>query len=392
MTGGVVWVTAEVPDRDGGGGNIRQAHLLAALAEHTPVDLLVSGEVHDEEVLASVRRLVTVPAIEPPPSSRIARRASAALTAWGRRHPLDVAAHARVRASMAPELDRLAERADAVLLHHQVLGPLLGRSDRTCPWSITLFHASGERSRQEAAVEPSRLQRALLRQDARNGARAEHGDVDAADGLVVLSAEDARRLGRPGTPTHIVQQGVDLRRFPRSPLPADPIVLFPGSLDYSPNVDGAAWFVEQMWPAIRARVPAAQLRIVGRQPPPSVRALHGRPGVEVHADVPTMAPWLAAARVSVAPLRIGTGVRMKAVEALAAERPLVGTTIGLEGLPLSDAEVAIADDPPAFADAVVALLLDDDLAERRRRAGRALVEDHFSWSVAGAQLARALGL
>ena len=106
--------------------------------------------------------------------------------------------------------------------------------------------------------------------------------------------------------------------------------------------------------------------------------------------MPLMAPWLASARVSVAPLRVGTGVRMKAMEALAAQRPLVGTTIALEGLPLTDAEAAIVDDPAGFADAVVALLVDDDLAERRRRAGRRLMEERYSWSVAGAQLADAL--
>lgn len=392
MTGGVLWVTSEVPDRDGGGGNIRQAHLLAALAALVPVDLLVAGEVTDEEVLASVRRLVAVAPAEPASGSRLARRATAAATAWGRRLPLDVAAHASVRARLARELSPLARQADAVLLHHQVLGPLLDAPARSAPWAITLFHASGARSFQEADVEPSRLQRALLRRDGRNATRAEQRYVDAADALVVLSDEDAERLGRAGTPTHVVQQGVDLRRFPRSTLPAAPVVLFPGSLDYSPNVDGARWFVELVWPRVRARVPTATLQIVGRQPPPSVRALHARDGVEVHADVPSMAPWIEGARVSVAPLRIGTGVRMKALEALAAQRPLVGTTIALEGLHLTDEEAAVVDDPAAFADAVVAVLEDDDLAERRRRAGRRLVEERFAWSVAGRQLASALGV
>jgi polysaccharide biosynthesis protein PslH len=391
VTAGVVWVTAEVPDRDGGGGNIRQAHLFAALAQHTPVDLLVAGEVRDTEVLDAARHIIQVPPVALPSDSRVARRAQAAFTAWARRRPLDVAAHGQVRAALAEELGRLSRDASALLLHHQVLGPLLARPrDDRARWALTLFHASGRRSFQEAAVEPSRLQRALLRQDGRNAARAERRYVEAADRLVVLSEEDAQRLGRPGTPTHLVQQGVDLRRFPVTPLPAAPVVLFPGSLDYSPNIDGSVWFVDAMWPAIRARVPDAQLRIVGRQPPREVRALHGQPGVEVHADVPSMAPWLAAARVSVAPLRIGTGVRMKAMEALAAQRPLVGTTIALEGLPLTEAEAAIVDEPGAFADAVVALLLDDELAERRRSAGRLLVEQHFSWSVAGAQLADAL--
>ena len=253
MRDGVVWVTSEVPDRDGGGGNIRQAHLLVALAEHTPVDLLVAGDVarprgggrrsphHLRSTGLGSRRVTGFPSgggrvhgVGPPPAPRRGL-------------------HAQVRAALSAELVGLAADAQALLLHHQVLGPLLEPPRPPGPrWALTLFHASGDRSFQEAAVEPSRLQRALLRKDGRNAERAEHRYVDAADRLVVLSEEDGRRLGRPGTPTHLVQQGVDLRRFPISPLTKEPMVLFPGSLDYSPNVDGSVWFVETMWPAIRA--------------------------------------------------------------------------------------------------------------------------------------------
>ena len=391
VTAGVVWVTTEPPRHAGGGGNQRQANLLRALAEHAPVDLLVLGPVEDDRVLASVRRLVVVPPDLPRSVPRPIRRARAAATAWVRHQPLDVAGAARARDGLARELGPLARGAAAVLLHHQVLGPLLDAPrDGPARRVLSLFHAAADRALQEAAVEANPLQRALLRRDGVNARRFEQRFVDQADALVVITEADARRLGRPGTPTHVVPQGVDLDRIATTALPDDPVVLFSGSLDYTPNVDGVTWFAAEIWPLIRAVVPEARLVVVGRQPTPAVVALRAQEGIEVHADVPSMDPWLAMARVSVAPLRIGTGIRVKALEALAAGVPVVGTTVGLEGVPVTEAEASVADQPADFAAAVVELLRDDTLARERQAAGRALAEARFSWKAAGQALADAL--
>jgi glycosyltransferase involved in cell wall biosynthesis len=111
----------------------------------------------------------------------------------------------------------------------------------------------------------------------------------------------------------------------------------------------------------------------------------------VHADVPIMAPYLAAARVAVVPLRMGTGTRLKALEAMAAGRPLVGTTIGLDGLGLEDGVHArIVDDPEAMAQAIVALLRSDAQAQALASAARRLVEDRFQWETIGAEFANAM--
>jgi glycosyltransferase involved in cell wall biosynthesis len=104
----------------------------------------------------------------------------------------------------------------------------------------------------------------------------------------------------------------------------------------------------------------------------------------VHADVPSMNPHYEAARVVVVPLRTGTGTRLKALEALASGRPVVGTTIGLEGIGIADREQAlVADDPAALADAVIAVLHDDQLAGRLAQAGRWHVEQRFGWDRIG---------
>jgi glycosyltransferase involved in cell wall biosynthesis len=98
--------------------------------------------------------------------------------------------------------------------------------------------------------------------------------------------------------------------------------------------------------------------------------------------VPTVLPYLAEARIALVPLHVGSGTRLKALEAMATGRPVVGTTVGLEGLGITDGvEAAVADKPGAMAGRIVELLEDDELASRMAAAGRKLVERSFCWSV-----------
>src|SRR5207302_4004164 len=151
-------------------------------------------------------------------------------------------------------------------------------------------------------------------------------------------------------------------RFQPAPLADAPTLVFTGTLSWGPNIDGLTWFCTDVLPLVRARVPDVRLDIVGREPLPEVEALARLAGVSVHADVPSVVPWLEQARVAVVPLRIGSGTRIKALEAMAAGRPVVGTSVGLEGLDIEDGVHAlVADEPPTLADAVVRVLTDDEV-------------------------------
>ena len=102
--------------------------------------------------------------------------------------------------------------------------------------------------------------------------------------------------------------------------------------------------------------------------------------IALHADVPTVVPWLERARAAVVPLRIGSGTRLKALEAMAAGRPVVGTSVGLEGLGIeAGAHAVVADDPSSFAAGVVQVLIDDDLAQRLARTGADHARRNFAW-------------
>ena len=179
---------------------------------------------------------------------------------------------------------------------------------------------------------------------------------------------------------------MDLDLLRPTPLPTAPQVLFPATLSYQPNIDGASWFCTRVWPRISSAVPGATLVLAGRAPAPAVRELERLPGVEMHADVPSMAPYFEAARVVVVPVRVGAGTRLKALDAMSAARPVVGTTTGLEGLGIVDGrEALVADTPETFAAAVVRTLQRDELAREMGAAGRRHVEQRFGWNRIGEQ-------
>jgi glycosyltransferase involved in cell wall biosynthesis len=183
----------------------------------------------------------------------------------------------------------------------------------------------------------------------------------------------------PG-PTIIVDNGVDLGRYDPTPVPREPRISLIGTLGYLPNSDGAQWFVNEVFPLIRRAVPEAVLDLVGRLAIPEVMALAEPPLVTVIPDVPDIRPYYERTRLVIVPLRVGTGTRLKALEGMAASRPVVGTTVGLAGLEVENGKHAlIADDPAELAKQVVQVLTDDSLATRLAEAGRALVTERYSW-------------
>ncbi len=381
----VLWVTDEPPGLELGGGNIRQAHLLQGLGRAADVCLLVMGEV-DNDVRDVVHDVVEVPARPlPQPGVKAVRRGLSLWLALAASGPWEVALTTGRRRRLRRLVERLAANTDLVVVSHLGLAGLLpGR--RSVPWVLQLHHVSSAKAAQEQALIPGRRQRWLTTREVAKARRFERWAVGAFDVVITVSDEDAEALaGEAGeTPPGrlvVVPNGVDTSRYPSAPLPDRPSVVMTGSLHYGPNVDGAQWFVQQVFPRIREQVPDATLDLVGRAPPPEVRALAERPGVAVHGDVPSVAPWLERCRVAIVPLRIGTGTRLKALEAMAAGRPVVGTTLGLGGLGLVDGvQARIVDDPVLMADAVVELLRDDAQAAKLAHAGRALAEQRFEWS------------
>lgn len=152
-------------------------------------------------------------------------------------------------------------------------------------------------------------------------------------------------------------------------------LVFVGSLDTPTNIEALRWFLGGCWPTIRVRHPAAVLQVVGRRPEDGLAEwLAGFDSVELHTDVPSVLGYVAGATVSVNPMRSGSGVNIKAIEAMSAGTPVVSTPTGSRGLGWRPGEhLLVADDPGAFADAVCGLLDNPWLAAEVGTAGREFV-------------------
>lgn len=210
----------------------------------------------------------------------------------------------------------------------------------------------------------------------------------SADGVLVCSRADQARLAAdaPSVNSEVIQNAADVDFLkPRSDDPQSDgnTVLFFGLLSTVPNVDGVSFFLQEIWPRILALRPNTRCKIVGGQAPASLIARRS-PGVEFTGMVDDLRPHLAAAAVVVVPLRLGSGTRLKIVEAWAMAKPVVSTTLGVEGIDaVPGRHVLVADDPQAFAEQTVRVLGDAGLARSLGVAGRRLAEESYSWRAAG---------
>lgn len=233
---------------------------------------------------------------------------------------------------------------------------------------------------------------AYARMTASKLARHERHVFAAADLVWVCSDEERALLdGSTARRVEVVPNGVDaFGEFAARDIATAPDrILFFGKLDYHPNSDAVRWFLDAIFPAIRARRPHVEFLVVGPGADADLRArIERTANAQLMGWVPELADLVASAAVVVVPLRAGGGTRLKILEALSLGRPLVSTTVGAEGLALvSGQDLVLADDPADFAAHVVSLL--DRPAEARRLggAGREAVCSRYDWSRMGEQMA-----
>jgi len=288
------------------------------------------------------------------------------------------------------ELDRLlgSRRFDVVFANLPYLAHYrLRRSPPGTPVPAVVIdsHDVGyDLARQVATSSAPFGQRVHARLNWRKLAREELAAYNDADGVCVCSAADQKRLAAdaPSATTVVIPNAADVEHLqPRSTdaAPDGRTVLFFGLLSTVPNVEGVLHFLREIWPRITAARPDARFAIVGADPAPAIRA-HSGPGVTIVGPVADLRPHLAAAAVIVVPLRLGSGTRLKILEAWAMARPVVSTSLGAEGLDaVPGRHLLIADDPADFARSVLRVLGEPSLAGELGRAGRLLVSERYSW-------------
>lgn len=209
-----------------------------------------------------------------------------------------------------------------------------------------------------------------------------------ADATLAVSQPDRQALEgiAPGALIAVVPNGIDLNEYEEATPPTPPnddeapTLVFTGKMDYRPNVDAVLWFGRHVLPLIRIHRPNVRFQIVGMTPHPRLDELRNVAGVEITGAVADVRPYIHRASVYVVPMRVGGGTRFKVLEAMACAKPLVSTSLGVEGIPLqNERELLLGDTPQAFAAAVLRLLDDQGQGAQLGQKARRFVEQHYTW-------------
>jgi glycosyltransferase involved in cell wall biosynthesis len=254
--------------------------------------------------------------------------------------------------------------------------------------------------RRHADTAGNPVKKMLYRMEFRKMLRYERAAVRKFQHVIAVSENDRALMTKwvDGDRVTVVPTGVDLAQYRPAPNPLDisaPLVTFVGAMDWEPNVDGVEYFCAEVWPAIKAEVPQARLRIVGRNPDRRVQkwasnSINNDNSIEVTGRVPSVVEHLRQSAVIIVPLRIGGGTRLKIYEAMATGKAVVSTTIGAEGLDVHHGhDIMLADDPRSFAQAVIMLLRDPELRRRYENAA-AETAARYDWPAIGERFSEVL--
>jgi len=222
----------------------------------------------------------------------------------------------------------------------------------------------------------------LYRMEARGVGALERRAVEKCDAVLLVSEAEVAALRLTSGKVTAIGNGVDTDFFkPDGSVPQQATALvFTGTMDYRPNVEGVCWFVREVWPELKRRAPQLTFTIVGRDPSRAVRELAEAPGVKVTGSVPDVRPYLAAATAAVAPLRIARGIQNKILEAMACGRAVVASSQAIEGLDVRiGEEVLRADSADEWQTCILDLLSNESRRRSLAHAARARVVADYSW-------------
>jgi glycosyltransferase involved in cell wall biosynthesis len=390
----VLAIDEALPYPPDSGKRIRTWELLRRLAPEFEITLVHPARGDDVPGADAAVRAAGIRTI-PVPLARI--RKSGPRFAWDlfrnlfHSRPYMAMAHASAAVRRAVAAEAAARPPD--LVHVEWTPLVVNVPEGLGPVSIAAHNVESDIWERTTAAQRSAARRWYAGVQAKKVSRFERAALAGADAVLAVSDGDAARIREFAAPPRVVvvRNGVDARAFAPDPSVRREAeeVLFVGSLDWRPNQDAVGWFLAEVWPRIRAKRPAASFVVVGRTPPPwFTAAVTAAPGARVAASVPDVRPFVARAAVSVVPLRIGGGSRLKICEALAMETPVVSTTVGAEGLEIGDG-AAIADGAEAFAAAVLSTLADPAESLARSRRGRTRVLSAHDWDAIAPAMAAA---
>lgn len=383
----VLIVTYGLPYPPHGGTKLRDLNTIRCLAREHSVFLLSllwnPGELRDVARLREYCREVDAVVMRRSLGERLAGLAS------GLRAGRPLAASAFYLAAMAEKVRRIVSEHDVDLIVFEQLyvAPYLDAlpSPRTGRTVLSLHNVAARQYRSMLRTRVGAVHKALQLPKWLLMAAMERAYAGRADHCIVVSSRDAMLLGatHPEAPRSVIANGVDASVYRPLPEPAGgDALVFVGRMQYAPNIDAVRHFCRRILPIVREAVPDVRLYVVGEEPSPLVTRLADGDRVVVTGGVPDVRPYYERSRVAIVPLRAGGGTRVKILEAMALGRPVVSTSMGCEGLDVTDGEhLLVADTPARFAERVVELLRRPDLRACLARNARRLVESRHDWAV-----------
>jgi polysaccharide biosynthesis protein PslH len=381
----ILWIKTELLHPLDKGGRIRSYQMLRSLSrQHHVTYLCLDDGMAASDALERAREYAQEVVVVP---FRAPTRVSLAFFAALLRNlfsPLPYAI-ARYRSpELRAEVRRLSASTDLIISDFLV-SSLNVPDGLSAPTVLFQHNVEARIWQRHVAVPQHPLRRAYMRLQWRRMLRHEAHECRRFSHVVAVSAIDADIIRREYAVSSVghVPTGVDLAYFSASRArPRDSRELvFVGSMDWMPNDDGIRWFASEIFGRIQERVSDACLTVVGRSPSPGIRELAARnPAIEVTGTVADVRPYLERASISVVPLRIGGGTRLKIYEMMAMGVPVVSTAIGAEGLPIRHGEhLLIADTADELVSAICTLLKNQARADLLAANALRHVQEHFSW-------------
>jgi sugar transferase (PEP-CTERM/EpsH1 system associated) len=383
----ILWLKTELLHPVDKGGKIRTYNMLKELKRDHHVTYLTLDDGSNskegvERASEYCHRLIRVPHRT---SEKYSMRFYTEL-AGNLASPLPYALSKYRNAEMSATIDRTVAQDGTDLLICDFLAPAVNLSEmQGCRTVLFQHNVEAMIWKRHYQLQTNQLKKAYLFDQYRKMRRFERTACGRFDHVVAVSADDGATMKQEYGISNVddVPTGVDTGYFSPSGAAAKRPnrLVFTGSMDWLPNEDAILWFVEKVLPLVRLKVPGAELTVVGRNPTPRLVELANRDSlIDITGRVDDVRPYMDEAAAYVVPIRIGGGTRLKIYEAMAMEQPIVSTTVGAEGLPVRDGEhLLIADSPDSFAESVVRVLTDCDLATRLGQASAALVRNCFGW-------------
>lgn len=395
----ILFLTPQVPYPPRQGTSIRNFNLIARMAQHHTVDLLTflapgDSLPSDSPLHKLCRRIHAIPQPERSIRDRLQSTVMSNLPDMALRLESPHMHEAVRRWMQDGDYDIVQIEGIELAQYARHIDPQKCAfifDDHNCEYLLQQRNALTDlkNPRRWHAAAYSLIQWAKLR-------RYEASVCRVAQAVIAVSQPDRTALQRIAPQANIVvaPNGIDLAAYEQTHKQAKAAtpqqddqrftLLFTGKMDYRPNIDAVLWFTQEVLPSLVAATPAIHFQIVGMNPHRRLDVLRQHPNIEITGMVADPIPYIHAANVFIIPMRVGGGTRFKALEAMAAHKAIVSTTLGVEGIGVThEEEMLLADAPDEFAVAILRLLTDQladgSLSHRLGQNAYKFVANRYTW-------------